>query len=794
MELYLDKTRSPEERAADLLERMSIAEKMGQVVCFWPRLLPTDDATFDEQYTYGAGQLSLTYMRMIKTRKDSVEFQRKWQTKVMEKSPHHIPAICHLEGVCGATIQDAVSFPNGLARAASFNPALEEKVGEVIGRQESCMGISHLFAPVLDINRDPRNGRLAETYGEDPTLVSAMGAAYSRGVQDEHGTEQRIETVAKHFCGFHGSSGGVQSSSFEVSDRTYREIYAKPFQACITSGGLRGIMPCYTPINGEGTSSSSRILNDILRKEMGFDGLVVSDYTGVAKLHERNKLYDSLEDAGYMCLAAGMDFETPLKKAYSDILQEQFEKGERDVKVLDDAVFRILREKFRMGLFEHPFAMAEEDLKKVYYHEEDKDISKRCALESMVLVKNNGILPMVKAPKTIAVIGCHARSARFFFGGYTHYSTAEGNYAIQHEMDKKAAGISVETYPGTPILRSDEENYEQLLKDQKPECISLLAELTARYQDSDILYSYGYDCIGTDESYFQAAIETVEKADLVIMTLGGKHGTRKIATMGEGTDSTNICIPYTQAKLIGILKELGKPMIGVHLDGRPISSDEADTCLDAILEAWSPSEYGAEAIVDVLSGEYNPCGRFPVSVAFNSGQVPVYYNSMNGSSFTPYTSIGVYGAYLDCPHEPRYPFGYGLSYTSFEYSNLMIENREECVFISCDITNIGDRNGTEVVQLYVSDDYSTVLRPVQELAGFGRVTLEVGETRKVHFNVQHGQLGFYSGEGTFTAERGRYTVRISASSVDIRLEGKFLLERDIVFDGRTRGFWADFNA
>jgi len=792
MEIYQDKGRTAEERASDLLGRMSIGEKMGQVVCFWPRLQDSDESVFNDQYPYGAGALSLTYTRMLKTRGEAVSFQRKWQALVMENSPHRIPAICHLEGIVGAYIQGAVSFPTPLGRAASFDMDLERRIGEIVGREESSLGVSHVFAPVLDVSRDPRNGRMAETYGEDPTLISAMGTSYCRGITSDHGTEQGVEAVAKHFCGFHGSSGGVQSSSFEVSGRTLREVYAKPFQACIAKGVLRGVMPCYTPINLEGTSASEKLLTDLLRNEMGFDGLVVSDYTGIAKLHERNRLYDSLEEAGFRSLASGMDFETPFKKALSDELKRQFESGERDISVLDSAVYRILVEKFRMGLFEHPFAM--EETNNLFYNAEDSEISRKSALESIVLVKNNGILPIRDFNCNILVVGCHASSARYYFGGYTHYSTAEGNHAMQHEKEKISAGLVPETYPGSPILRSDEPDYETLLKHQKPECRNLLEELEARYPESRITYAYGYDCIGTDESHFADVLEKARKADLVILTLGGKYGTRKIATMGEGSDSTNINLPPAQEKFIRLLSSLGKPAVGVHLDGRPVSSDAAEECLDAVVEAWSPSEFGSSAIVDVLSGRYNPCGKFPVSVAYNSGQIPVYYNTPNGSSFTPYTSIGVFGAYVDCPHEPRYPFGYGLSYTSFGYSGLILRKERNCVRVTFSVTNTGDFAGTEIVQVYARDEYASVLRPVRELVGFGRVTLEVGQTRVVSLMMDYSQLSFFDGNRNFKVEKGWFTIEVGSSSTDIRLEDRFCLSEDLVIEGRNRSFWAEIES
>ena len=787
---YQDQSKSPEERAKSLLKEMSLAEKMGQVVCFWPRLLPDDEATFAKQYPCGAGVIAAVYMRMLPTRQESVMFQRKWQEMAMAASPHRIPALFHIEGLCGPTIQEALSYPGGLGRAASFDTALEESIGETVGRQAAVMGVSHVFAPVLDISRDPRNGRMSETYGEDPTLAAALGTAYAKGIHRDHGTPLQPEAVAKHFLGFHGSQGGIQSSAFEVSERTLREVYAKPFQACITEAGLRGVMPCYTPVNGEGVSASEKLLTGLLRDEMGFEGLAVSDYTGISKLYERNRLYESLEDAGYAAMRAGMDVETALKKAYSDRLEARFAAGERDMAALDRAVLRVLEAKFRMGLFEHPFAMDAEESSGIFLMAGDEAAARKSAEESLVLLRNNGVLPIRDGVRTIALIGCHAQTARYLFGGYTHYSMAEGNIARQLESDKLAAGKTPETLPGTPVLRSDEKEYEDLLRLQKPECRNLLDELKRRYPESEILYAYGYDCAGTDESHFAEAVEAARRADLVIMTLGGKNGTRKTATMGEGTDASCINLPETQEKLIRLVRQTGKPLIGIHFDGRPVSSDAADG-MDALLEAWSPAEFGNEAIVSVLSGDAGPSGRLPVSVVYNAGQIPLCYSAMNGSSFTPYTSIGVMGSYVDCPHDPRYPFGHGLSYTRFEYADLSVEPRPEGVSVRLRITNTGDRAGTEVAQLYTADEYASVLRPVRELAGFARVSLEPGESAVVTFQIHYGQLAFYHGGGRFLAEKGAFRVEAGASSADILLTGGFRLERDMEFDGKTRGFFAN---
>ncbi len=793
METYLDSTRDPEDRARDLLSRLTLEEKMGQTVCFWPRLLPSDESLFEENYRYGAGMVSATYMRMFPSVEQAILFQHKWQKLIMEKSPHHIPAIMHLEGICGVTVQDGVQFPCAIARASSFDPLMEEKIGETAGRQAGALGVTQVLAPVLDIARDPRNGRMAESYGEDPTLVSAMGAAYVRGIQEDHGADASVEACAKHFAGFQGSAGGIESSSFEVSGRTYREIHLKPFQCAITESGLRGIMPCYTPVNGEGVSASRHILTEILRDEMGFDGLCTSDYTAISKLFERNRLFETMEDAAYASLLAGMDVETPFRKAFSDTLEEQFRSGERGTEVLDRAVLNILEAKFRMGLFEHPFAMEGSSFSSLYYHDGDRESAEKCTEESMILVKNNGILPLENAPERIAVIGCHASDARYFFGGYTHYSFVEGNYALRHEKERMAEGRDCETYPGSPVFRSSEEDYREILKHIHPDCTTLLEELKIRYPGCAFEYAYGYDPAGSDSSYIDEALSLSARCDLVIMTLGGKYGTRRIATMGEGNDASDITIPQVQQNLVRRISAMGKKIIGIHIDGRPASGDALE-CLDALIEAWSPSCYGARAITKILSGDVNPSGKYPVSVLSRSGQIPLSYDPMNGSSFTPYTSIGVPGSYVDCPHEPLFAFGHGLSYTSYAYSELQIEEEEDGIGISFILENTGMRKGTEIVQIYASDEHCRFLRRVRELVGFGRITLESGERKRVKAFIRYSQLAFSVNDGKFMAEKGWFSIQVGSSSDKPELEGRFFLAGDMMFDGRKRGFYSPAEA
>ncbi len=796
---YQDPSLQPSQRAQALLEELTLSEKVAQLNCIFPfHPYVYDFEQMEQSMPYGIGQVSTLEMRRMETVEEVAAWQRKIQTMAMEHSPHHIPAIFHMEGLCGAFIQDSTSFPSGIGRGSSFDPALEEKLAQVVSRQEAACGITHIFAPVLDISRDSRMGRQGETYGEDPTLAAAMGAAYTRGIQTTKTAGRQPEAVAKHFLAFHNSQGGIHGTNSDTPTRLLQEIYGKPFQAAIAKSGLRGIMPCYCSINGETVSASYNLLTALLRQDMGFDGLVVSDYGSVGNVHQVHHMGETLEDAGLMCLTAGVDMELPNASGYGEAFEKLFAEGKADPAVLDQAVLRILTAKFRMGLFEHPFSLKGEELHQAMNQPEDEKLSLQSARESLVLLKNDGTLPVNKSVPKIAVIGPHAAYARKFFGGYTHMCMMESTFALANSI-AGVAGTPVEnpeeikTIPGTNIQLDETEELERVLKVQKPNCKSLVEELRDRLPDTQVIYAYGYPIAGADESHYQEALQAVEDADVVILTLGGKHGTCSLASMGEGVDSTNINLPVCQDNFMKLAAHYGKPMIGVHFDGRPISSDVADEKLNAIIEAWNPSEMGATAVVDVLLGDYNPSGKLPVSVARNAGQIPIYYNHPYGSAWNQSGSIG-FANYVDESHTPRYYFGHGMSYTSFTYSNLQIDklqvNPYDTININLDITNTGNVEGTEVAQLYIQDIYASLTRPVKELAGFVRVFLKPQETRTITFTVSPSQMAFLDMEMKWKIEQGQFHVQIGSSSQDIRMETTYHVTQDAWLLSKDREFYA----
>jgi len=795
MEKYLNQDLSPEERAKDLLQKMSLDEKMGQVNCLFPFQGNRD--MIKKEMRFGIGQVSTLDVREIESLEEVSIWQRRLQEQIMANSEHHIPAIFHMEGLCGPFIQDAASFPSGIARGSSWNPELEEKIGNIVSTQELACGFTQVLAPVLDISRDSRMGRQCESYGEDPTLAAAMGTAYTKGVQKNETAGRKAESVAKHFLGFHGSQGGIHGAHLDVTDRLMDEVYGKPFQAAISEANLRGIMPCYSSVNGEPLSVSKKYLTGMLREEMGFEGICVADYSAISNVHSAQKIGESFAQVGLRSMEAGMDIEMQNCICFNEELKEWFRTGKADIKVLDQAVLRVLKAKFRMGLLEHPFALEGETLKSVFLNENHQKISLQSALESMILLKNNGVLPISKEVKKIAVVGPHARNARSFFGGYTHLSMVEAVHAVANSIAGMESGSvahkETALVPGTQIQSDETEEFDAILKLLKPQCHNLLEGLKRKLPHVEFLYAYGYPIAGDDTSHIEEALEAVKEADLVIMTLGGKNGSCSVASMGEGVDATNINLPVCQEQFILRAAACGKPMIGLHLDGRPISSDAADTYLDAIVEAWNPAEMGAEAITAVLLGTYNPGGKLPVSVAYNAGQIPIYYNHPNGSAYHQGASIG-FKDYVDTPHTPRYFFGHGLSYTRFEYSDLMISGKEvgaeEEIEVSFVIKNVGDLAGDEIIQMYIRDIYASMTRPVKELAGFKRLRLEAGESKKVIFIMQMSQTAFLDSDMKWKVEKGEIEIQIGSSSEDIRLRDKVYITENAWIDGKDRGFYA----
>jgi len=489
-----------------------------------------------------------------------------------------------------------------------------------------------------------------------------------------------------------------------------------------------------------------------------------------------------------------MDVELPNAEGFTKALLSDPEVAAR----VDEAVLRVLEAKFRMGLFEHPFALDDQQANAYFGTQITGALSRKAAEQGIVLLRNDGVLPVKKEIRKIALVGCHADNARAFFGDYTHLSMASAVLAVQNSIagigesgtkgNKKAV-----LYPDSNVQSDETEEFAAILQKQKPGQPSLLQCLRTSMPGQEILYSYGYAPHGGDRSRFEEALKVIEEADIAILTLGGRYGSCSVATTGEGVDSTDINLPACQEAFIREAAKLGKPLIGVHLDGRPLSSDAADECCSALLECWALSEGGASAVAEILSGKVNPSGKLPVSVARNAGQIPIYYNHPWGSCWHQGESIG-FKDYVNMSHTPRYPFGFGLSYTEFEYSDLLLSGEQagagDTIAISATIRNTGKRAGTEVAQLYFSDPFASRARPVKELAGFARVSLLPGESKRVTWHFSVSQTAFLNAQMAWQIEEGRIGIGVGASSEDIRLHGAFDVVEAATIDGKTRGFFA----
>ena len=796
MEKYMDITLSHEERAKDLIDKLSLDEKIAQITGVFA--VRGQNEKTNEYIKNGIGQVSTLFFRDEATREACAKWQIELQKQIMANSPHHIPAVFHMEGLCGAYINGATAFPSGINRGASFDPDMEERIGSIVSRQEAAVGITQVLAPVLDISRDSRMGRQSEPYGEDPTLAARMGVSFTRGIQEKETAGRRSESVAKHFLGFHNSQGGIHGANVDAGDRLLYEIYAKPFQASIAKADLKGVMPCYCSIGGLPIHASKHYLTELLRNEMGFRGVVASDYSALTNVFEVANVCESKAEAGIKCLNAGMDLELPNPDCYSEDMKNLFETGEADIAILDRAVYRVLLAKFRMGIFEHPYALEGDELENAFSDELDDEVARISAQESIILLKNSGVLPLQAKKLKIAVIGPHAANPRYYFGGYTHLSMVEASRAAMNSMAGIGEGGDVsradmKRIPGTGVQDDEAMEFNEILNLLEPDCKSILEVLGEELPEAEIRYSQGYYKAGSDEGLFDDALKIIEEADVAILTIGGKNGSGSIATMGEGVDGTDIGLPKGQENFILKARALGRPMIGIHFDGRPVSSDIADENLDAIIEAFTPGTFAAEAVVNVITGAYNPSGRLPVTVARNAGQIPIYYDHPNGSAWHQGPSIG-FKDYVDMPHTPRYEFGFGLSYTKFEYTNLKTSKCEvnplEYIEISLDITNTGDKEGTEVVQLYLSDVKASMTRPVRELQGFRRVSLKPGEMKTLKFVINPNQMAFLDEDMKWKVEKGEFLIQVGASSEDIRLRGSYYVKNNAYIVGKDREFYA----
>ncbi len=746
--VYRDPRRSVEERVEDLLNRMTLEEKAAQLGSVWVfQLLESDSFSVEkakELLSTGIGHVTRVSGASNFAPATAARVANSIQAYLVNETRLGIPAIVHEEICSGLMAAESTVFPQAIGVASTWDPALAEAMADVVRREMRAMGAHQGLSPVLDIGRDPRWGRLEETFGEDPYLVAKMGVAFVRGLQGSDLQEGVIAT-AKHFVGYSASDGGLNWAPARIPARELREIYLHPFEAAVKTAGLQSVMNAYLELDGIPCAADGDLLTGTLRDTWGFEGSVVSDYFSVRQLASYHHLARDGAEAAALALSAGIDVELPSTDCYGGPLLDAAEEGLVGHDTIDRAVRRVLRSKFELGLFERPY-VDPESISGLDLAHADRALARDIARKSIVLLKNDGILPLRADVTSIAVIGPNSHDARNLFGDYTYPAHIEALL----EMQSSENVFSIPTADLSGLVAWTKE------------VPTVFEELQSRFQ-AKVAYAGGCDVSGTSKEGFDEAVTLAAASDVAIMVMGDKAGLTDDCTSGEGRDRMSLDLPGVQEDLVREVLATGTPVILVLVTGRPTGSARAHHGAAAVIAAWLPGEEGAGAIVDVLTGEFNPGGKLPVSHPRSAGQVPVFYGHKVSGGRSHWK-----GDYVDGPVSPLYPFGHGLSYTSFELSvkssTYRAETGNEAIEVLARLSNIGRHDGDEVVQLYVRDPVASVTRPVLELKGFARVSVPVGESRTVRFQVPIAQVGFYDRELRYVVEPGDIQVFIGTSS------------------------------
>ena len=738
-------------RVNDLLRRMTPEEKVGQLLCplGWEMYAFVDDSVVPSesfrqlQSERQAGMLWATFRADPWTRKTldngltparAAEAANALQRYAIEHSRLGIPLFFAEEAPHGHMAIGTTVFPTGLGMAATWDEELLESVGQAMGQEIRAQGAHVSYGPVLDLVRDPRWSRVEETFGEDPFLTGELGAAMVRGLGGGR-LEQPFSTVAtlKHFLAYALPEGGQNGNVASVGPRELHAALLPPFRKAIDAGAL-SVMTSYNSIDGVPCTSNRTLLTDLLRDAWGFKGFVVSDLYSIEGLCESHFVApDKCAAARQACLA-GVDVDLG-GDAYP-LLLKSLRDGEVSSAVLDSAVAHVLRLKFAMGLFEHPYVDVEA-ARKLVRTPEHVSLSAQVARESVTLLKNkDNILPLPKGKLRIAVVGPNADNRYNQLGDYT---------APQ---------------PDTCV-------------------VTMLDGIRQGNRGAEVIYAKGCAVRDTTETDIRQAVSAALRSDVVVAVVGGSSA-RDFKTdyeqtgaavanasvvsdmeCGEGFDRSSLGLLGHQMKLLKALKQTGRPLVVVYIEGRPLDKVWADAEADALLTAYYPGGEGGRAVADVLFGDYNPAGRLPLSVPRSVGQLPVYYNKK-----APRTHD-----YVELTASPLYPFGYGLSYTSFAYSDLRLTPTADGVDVDFKLSNTGSRDGDEVAQLYVRDLVASTVQPLKQLKRFARVALKAGETCRVHFSLPKSELTIVDDSMQPVFESGDFQIMVGASSADIRLEG-----------------------
>lgn len=749
----MNTSRTTRKRAHEILREMTLREKVQQLTSHWVYELlhhgDFDEAKADSLLHDGIGQITRIGGASTKTGREYIDLANRIQRHLMTKTRLQIPAMVHEECCSGFMTRGATLFPQSIGCGATWNGDLIFKMGDTIRRQMRAVGAHHALAPVLDVTRDARWGRVEETMGEDPYLTGTLGCSYVRGIQGDS-WKTGVLATAKHFVGYGMAEGGMNWAPAHLGPRELGDVYFFPFEAAIRTANLASIMNNYGELDGQPCASSAHLFRTVLRDQWKFDGLVVSDYFAINMIKEYHHAATDQQHAAEKAMRAGIDVELPTRSCYAEPLIAAIESQRIPLELVDDAVMRMLDMKIQLGLFENPY-IENDTTVELFDTPADRALAYDIARDSLVLLKNeDNALPLSPETSKIALIGPSADSWRNVMGDYAYPCHIESLRAVR-ENDPFGAPVSDEVD----------------LVDDDSMVVTVRNALRSRLgSGQEIIYSPGCDILNEDRSGFADAVQAAQAADVAVLVMGDRSGLVEGCTSGEARDRARLTLPGVQEDLVRAVAETGTPIILVLINGRPVSLASIEPLVSSILVAWLPGEEGGSAIADALIGAVNPGGKLPISFPQEVGQVPVFYGHKPSGGRSHWL-----GSYVEMTTKPQYVFGYGLSYTTFDVSNLNVDTRtltmEESFTVSVDVTNTGDVAGDEVVQLYVHDEEYTITRPVKELKGFARVRLDPGKTKTVSFTVAVEQLGFFGPDLTYIVEPGTFSIHLGTSSDDI---------------------------
>ncbi len=748
MDVYEDPSAPIDERVKDLLSQMTMDEKTCQMVTLYGSgrvledALPTEKwnsevwkdgiGNIDEQHN-GLGKFKGEYAFPYSKHVNTLHIIQQW---FVENTRLGIPVDFTNEGIRGVCHERATYFPAQCGQGSTWNKELIARIGEIEAREASALGYTNIYSPILDVAQDPRWGRAVECYGEDPYLVGQLGKQMILSLQ-----KQQLVATPKHFAVYSipvgGRDGGTRTDP-HVAPREMRTLYLEPFRVAFQEAGALGVMSSYNDYDGEPITGSYLFLTQILRQEWGFKGYVVSDSDAVEFISGKHNVAGNYEDAIAQSVNAGLNIRTnfsspgsfvkPLRKAIAD--------GKISKEVIDQRVSEILKVKFWLGLFDQPYRGDEKLADKIVHSKEHQEVALEAARQSMVLLKNkDNMLPLSKSVKSVAVIGPNANEREQLI---CRYGPANAPIKTVYQ------GIK-EYLPQANVV------YKKGCEIKDP-----------HFPESEVLY---FDKTPGEQKMMDEAVEAAKASEVVVMVLGGNE-----QTVREEHSRSSLNLAGRQDELLEAICKTGKPVVLVLIDGRASSINYAERHVPAILHAWFPGEFCGDAVTQTLFGDYNPGGRLAVTFPKSVGQIPFAFPFKPGSEASCSTAVS--GA--------LYPFGYGLSYTTFAYSQLEITPEKQGVQgevkVTCKVKNTGNRLGDEVVQLYLRDEVSSVTTYVKVLRGFERITLQPGEEKQVSFTLRPQDLAIWDKNMKFRVEPGTFKVMIGASSKDIKLEGKFSIQ------------------